>query len=279
MPGKKRIPGGLYSASEATKLIGVSPSTFYNLVNSGKIKRITPDGKREGGYSKREVNLYVRNMKAIEAPYENSMLDFGLALAEDLPYVFDLVASVSGGPNHAVPEEVLRAWIRKNPQSIHVLRRRNEVLGYVSGFILPIDTLMKRLDGTLLNREIPIDDLVPFDATDSAPFYIAEMAVKPSQKSIDRGNPTPDDYLGASLIKHTARFILGNLKTQGVNVNELYAVGQSEFGIAMCKKLGMHPMSFSKGVRSDRMPCKISIAEITSQSPLFNKLAKRAIAA
>src|ERR1022692_3006875 len=104
MAGKKRIPSGLYTASEAIKIIGVSPSTFYKLVNTGKINRVIPEGKREGGYRKQEVNLYVRNRKAMNAPYEMVTLDFGLALAEDLPQVFDLVSRVSDG--HAVPEVV-----------------------------------------------------------------------------------------------------------------------------------------------------------------------------
>lgn len=275
---RKKAPDGMYTAQEAMKIIGVPSNTFYGLVDNKTIKRVIFPGRSEGFYPKQQVDNYAREIKAISESYSSDALDFGLALVEDLPSVFELVASVSGGPNHAVPQEVLKAWIRKNPQSIHVLRRKNEVVGYVSGFIIPMETLLLRLDGTLLNREIPIDDIQPFDATDGALFYIAEMAVKYSQKSIDKGKPRPNGQLGSILLTQTANFILGDLKNQGVIVNELYAVGQSDFGISMCKKLGMHPMVLSKGVRSDRMPCKISIEEAYQYS-IFSKLAKRSIAA
>jgi len=278
MASRKKAPPGMYTAGEAIEIIGIPSTAFYDLVNTGTIKRIIPEGKKEGIYVQSEIDRYARNRKALSAPYAGEKLDFGLALAEDLPAVFDLVASVSGGPNHAVPQEVLKAWIRKNPQSIHVLRRRNEVIGYVSGFILPMETLLLRLDGTLLNREIPIDDIQPFDASIGVPYYIAEMAVKPSQKSLEKGKPKPDAQLGSFLITHTANFILHDLKMQGVMVSELYAVGSSEFGINMCNKLGMHPMTFAKGVRADRMPCKVSMSEI-SESLLFNRLLGRAAAA
>jgi hypothetical protein len=274
MTSHKKAPTGMYTAQEAMKVIGVPSNTFYGLVDNGTIRKVVFPGRKEGFYPRQQVDNYVREIKAISESYVSEKLDFGLALAEDLPSVFELVASVSGGPNHAVPQEVLKAWIRKNPQSIHVLRRQNEVVGYVSGFILPMTTLLKRLDGTLLNREIPIDDIQPFDENDSVPFYVAEMAVKHSQKSIERGNPVPDGQLGQSLLKHTANFILVDLKKQGVIVNELYAVGQSEFGINMCRKLGMHTMSLAKGVRTDRMPCKASASEIL-ELPLLNYMVNR----
>ena len=277
MAGKKRIPSGLYTASEAIKIIGVSPSTFYKLVNTGKINRVIPEGKREGGYRKQEVNLYVRNRKAMNAPYEMVTLDFGLALAEDLPQVFDLVSRVSDG--HAVPEVVLKAWIRKNPQSVYVLRHKDEVVGYVSGFVLPMETLMLRMDGTRLNAEIPIDDILPIDTPGPVPFYIAEMAVKFSQESIRRGKPVPSAQLGKILFEHTFNLIAKDLPKQGCMIGELYAVGSSDFGIKMCKRLGMHPIEgLTKGVRADRMPCKISINE-AMQSLLFNRMSNRSKAA
>jgi hypothetical protein len=86
-------------------------------------------------------------------------VDFGLALAEDLPRIRALVAGVSGGFPHSVPEDVLKAWIRKNPQSVHILRRGPEIVGYISMFPLPHETLMQRLSGKLLNRTIPVDDI------------------------------------------------------------------------------------------------------------------------
>lgn len=276
---KQQAPKGMYTSKQAREIMGVTPNVFYGMIRDGIIKKVVHPGRTEGFYPKLQVDNYTRQMKAINEPYSSEKLDFGLALIEDLPSIFELVASVSGGPKHAVPVEVLKAWIRRSPQSIHVLRQQNEVLGYVSGFILPMEMLMLRMDGRRLNAEIPIDDILPLDTPGPVPFYIAEMAVKFSQRSLDRGKPVPNALLGKILFEHTFKMITEELPSQGVEISELYAVGSSDFGINMCRKLGMHPIEgLTKGVRADRMPCKIAISELV-ELPLSNRLFNRSKAA
>jgi hypothetical protein len=160
-----------------------------------------------------------------------------------------------------------------------VLRHKDEVVACVSGFILPMEMLMLRMDGTRLNAEIPIDDILPLDTPGPVPFYIAEMAVKFSQESIGRGKPVPSAQLGKILFEHTFKLITKDLPAQGVTISELYAVGSSDFGFRMCKRLGMHPIEgLTKGVRADRMPCKIDINELV-RLPLSSRIINRLKAA
>lgn len=193
-------------------------------------------------------------------------LQFGLALNEDISAIHALTASVSGGEAHAVPAEVLRAWIRKNPQSVHILRKETEIVGYVSAFSLPDATLDLRLRGRLLNRTIPIDDIMPFIPDTTISLYIAEMAVRHTDAFIKDNEPDPNKpdpvarLLGARLIREISRFI-SHLKQQGTVINELYAVGTSPFGIRMCRDLGMTAMNLSEGVREDRVPFKLDLQQ------------------
>lgn len=265
MQNRKRAPRGMYTAKEAIETIGIPSTSFYSLVNSGTIRKVTPEGRKEGFYSKGEIDLYARNHKAFSEPYQDEKLDFSLALNEDLPGIRELTASVSGGYAHAVPEEVLKAWIRKNPQSVHILRKGGEIVGYISMFPLPPDTLKERLMGRFMNRTIPIDDIQAFTPNTTISLYIAEMAVKHPPESIKDSEPDPEHpdqqarQRGAKLIKEAARFI-AELQRQKTTISQFYAVGTTPFGIAMCRDLGMHPMTdLSEGVRADRVPFELDI--------------------
>ncbi len=276
MPSRKKAPQGMYTAQEAIAMIGIPTTNFYTLVRERTIKKITFPDRTEGYYSKSEVDNYARNLKALQQPYSTEALQFGLALNEDIPAIHALTASVSGGEAHAVPEEVLKAWIRKNPQSIHILRKGTEIVGYISAFSLPDATLDLRLRGRFLNRTIPIDDIVPFAQNAVISLYVAEMAVRHADAFIRENEPDPSKpdpvarLLGARLIRETSRFI-STLKKQGITINELYAVGTSPFGIRMCRDLGMTPMDLPEGVREDRVPFKIDLRQ-NSQSVVVRRL-------
>ncbi len=276
MPNRKKAPQGMYTAREAIDVIGIPSTNFYSLVDEKTIKRIMLPDRKEGYYSKSEVDNYARNLKALQEPYSVEKLQFGLALNEDISAIHALTASVSGGEAHAVPEEVLRAWIRRNPQSVHILRKATEIVGYISAFSLPEATLDLRLRGRLLNRTIPIDDIMPFTPNTTISLYIAEMAVRHTNAFIKDNEPDPNKpdpvarLLGARLIRETSRFI-SHLKKQGITINELYSVGTSPFGIRMCRDLGMTPVDLPEGVREDRVPFKLDLLQ-NSQSMVVRRL-------
>lgn len=266
---RKKAPQGMYTAQEAISTIGIPATSFYGLVNSSVIRKIVPPGRKEGYYSKAEIDLYARNRKAFSEQYQEEKLDFSLALAEDLPAIRELTASVSGGYAHAVPEEILKAWIRRSPQSVHILKKGSEIVGYISMFSLPTDTLTQRLKGRLMNRTIPIDDIQTFLPNRVLSLYIAEMAVKHSPEHIKNNEPDPDHpdpqarQRGARLIKEAARFV-ADLKKQGTVIDKLYAVGTTPFGIEMSRSLGMLPMNLPEGVREDRIPFELDIESTNS---------------
>ncbi len=269
MQNRKRAPQGMYTAQEAIKIIGIPSTSFYSLVNAGEIRKIMPPGRKEGYYSKAEIDLYARNRKAFSEQYQDEKLDFGLALAEDLPAIRELTASVSGGYAHAVPEEVLKAWIRRNPQSVHILKKGSEIVGYISMFPLPTNALTQRLQGKLMNRTIPIDDIQIFAPNRTLNLYIAEMAVKHSSEHLKNNEPDPDNpdpqarQRGARLIKEAARFV-ADLRRQNTIIDRLYAVGTTPFGIEMSRSLGMQPMNLPEGVREDRIPFELDMNDVNS---------------
>ena|SRR2546430_1478463 len=267
----------LCTASEAIEILGIPQATFYGLVTSEVFHRVTPEGMKEGYYVRDEILNYKRNLAALSEPYKSARLDFGLALAEDIPSIYQLTASVSGGPKHAVPEDNLKAWIRREPRSVHILRRGAEIAGYISMFSLEQTTLMDRLLGNLLNRSIPVGDIMRFIPDSAISLYVAEMAVKHSPEYLKNNEPIPGKhdplaaYLGARLIREMYRFIL-SLKQLDITVGHLYAVGTSHFGIQMCRALKMNPMSLPEGVREDRIPFEFDLTSGNEGSRLVESL-------
>jgi hypothetical protein len=237
--------------------IGVAPSSFYNLVKDGIIPAVMLPGRKEAVYPLSRIQQYRRAQQVVMDLYsdENSY-DFGLAIREDLPEIRALVASESGGESHTIPQVVMEAWIRKNPEALRVLRKGSEIVGYISLFPAPLETIMKRLSGEYWNRTIPLDDIQPFVPKTPYPLYIAEMVAKK-----DEGRLNPRHY-GMRLISETAKLFLGWAQ-EGIIFTEVYAVGTSEEGIALCRSLGMQPVDIPEGTRRGRIPFGMNIRQNT----------------
>lgn len=256
MPNRKKAPQGFLTAQEAIARIGIPQSSFYRLVRAGTINGVILPGRKEAVYPEPAIDRYARAIQSYIDQYSDKKVYWSLALAEDTPDIRELVAAVSGGYAHTVPTEVMEAWIRKNPQALHVLRQGSEIVGYVSMFPLPLDIIMKRMSGEYWNRSIPIDDIGRFEPTgDPIRLYIAEVAVKQNMPN--------SRLLGARIISEIEQFLL-ELAEQGIIVNELYAVGTTAFGIRLCKRLGMMPLDIPEGTREDRVPFRLEITSATS---------------
>ena len=266
MKTKREAPSGFYTAQEAIHYLGIKTNDFYKVVNHGAIRKAVGPNRSEGVYPVYEVEAYARQLRAFREQYHYDGYEYGLALAQDVYEIHDLVASVSGGEAHAVPAEVLRAWIRINPQALHILRKDSRIVGYIAAFPLQQETLFDRLSGRYLNRTLPINDIGQFLPRKSGPLYVAEMAVEHDPSHLKNCEPDPFSpdpqarLLGLRLIRGTMRFIL-ELYRQRTIITDLYAVGTSPFGIAMCHDLGMEPMDLETGVRSDRIPFHLSLQD------------------
>src|SRR2546428_103949 len=132
MQNRKKAPVGFYTAKEAIATIGIPQSSFYHLVKAGTIKNVVLPGRKEAFYSKQEIDRYARAIHAYLEKFSDETMYFNIALAEDIPEIRELVAANCGGLAHTVPQEVMEAWTRKNPEALHVLRRGSEIVGYVS---------------------------------------------------------------------------------------------------------------------------------------------------
>lgn len=255
MQNRKKAPAGFYTAKEARTVIGIPTSSFYNLVRAGTIQQTMLPGRKEAVYSKQAIDRYARMINAYIEKMESETA-FYVALKEDLPEIHELIATNGSGVVPPVPESIMEAWLRKNPESIHVLRRGVETMGYVAMFPLPLDTIMKRMRGEYMHRAIPIDDIQPYVPGQTYRLYIADVVVKLDENQQRR--------LGVKIIREMIRF-LHRLAEQDIRIVEIYAVGTSKFGIQLCRSLGMTSLDLPAGVTEKRVPFKLDIA--ASEAP------------
>lgn len=252
---RKTAPPGFLTAGEARAAIGVPSTTFHNLTRKegGIIRGVILPGRKEAIYPIADIERYRRSLRAAMDLYrDEDAYDFSIALKDDISEIRSLVASECGGYDHAVPQAVMEAWIRKNPEALHILRKGSEIVGYVSMFPLPLETIMKRLSGEYWNRSIPIDDIQPFIPKISDPLYIAEMVSKKEKE-----NPNPR-HIGMRLVIEVAK-LLDGWRKENIVFREIYAVGTSEEGIRVCRSLGMQPAEIPEGTRENRIPFKLDV--------------------
>ena len=258
---RKTAPPGFLTAKEAMTAIGVPSTTFYSLVKDGIIPGVTLPGRKEAVYPQSRVEQYRRSLREAMSPYQYTQVyDFGLALKDDIPEIRALVASESGGYEYTVPQEIMEAWLRKNPEALHILSKGGEIVGYSSMFPLPLETIMKRLSGEYWNRTIPIDDIQPFVPKMSYPLYLAEIAAR---KDVDLPDPR---HIETRLISEIAKLLLRWAK-EGIVFNEIYAVGTSEERINLYRVLGMQPVELPEGTKQNHIPFKLDLRQ-NETSPL-----------
>jgi len=175
---------------------------------------------------------------------------FDRAQAEDLPALGRLAAGTVLGSHRAVPLDVMQAWMRKNPEVLHVLRRGDEIVGYACILPLSKETIMHAMKGKISARAIPLDAIEPFTPSTSLTLYIVETVVKQDR---------PDKVrVAARLISEIATFLI-HLTQQNMLVEELYAVAVTPYGIRLCRALGFQEMNLPGAVEAGRIPFQLDL--------------------
>lgn len=252
------LPPGFMTAGQAIKRIGVSRYMFYKLVGEGKIEGVMLPGRAEAVYREYDADRLTKTYQLYAQDSGDTQLHFDVALVEDIPAIRKMLLAFYGRESHVLPEEVMRGWMRRNPQCQHIMRRGTQIVGYMALFPMPDEAIEKRLTAVYWNRTIPMESVLPFIPDSTVKVYIAEMIV-------DQTLPIPDPKqklaeerkLGMRLIRFATDFLIQLGQDDRIYVEEVYAVGTSPAGIRLCQDMKMIPMVWlPEGVREDRVPFK-----------------------
>jgi len=93
-----------YCAGEARQQLGINVGAFYYLIDTGKIKKLTPPGKKQGFYSKHQIERLARERLKCMSDEEEPGTTFRKAIVDDIQEEYELaVLMLNGGAGYDIP--------------------------------------------------------------------------------------------------------------------------------------------------------------------------------
>ena len=190
----------LYTSAEAREILGgVSSSTFKTLVDQGRIRKVTPLGRKQGAYVKEDVDKLaaewqVSASKRVVSRKRKSLRDLpdqqrsegeiDWMNDRDLPYILAYDYEMYG-VDATVDIPKMHSWWQKNPRMGRMVfdrRDRRNIWGSIS--ILPMreETILKVLRGELSEHQITADDILTYEPGGQYCGYVSAASIKPEHR-------------------------------------------------------------------------------------------------
>ncbi|WP_151754941.1 hypothetical protein [Dictyobacter vulcani] len=237
----------LLTSSEARTLLGnMSPSTFKNLVDSGKIRKVTPPGKSQGKYIQEDVIKIAAELKPFidadhhsrqlrrqagsykENPSHPAATDW--TKASDLPYLLAFDYEMYGVEN-TVDISITHKWWEKNPYMARLLfnaNDRKDIWGAITIMPMKEETIFRILRDELKERDITADDILTYQPGNEYIGYVASATVKKEYATHFR-----------ELLRSVFTFACDQYPD--IKITKLYAYASSPEGWNLIKRLFFSP--------------------------------------
>lgn len=219
-----------YTAGEARQLLDMNVGAFYYLIETGKIKRITPPGKKRGFYSKHQIERLANDgLKHVNVE-EGAGPTFMKATWDDLDEEFELATLLLNG-NAAYGLPTYNAWLSKNPDTNFIIRDQGRLVAFL--LVLPVKqrTIKRWINGEIREWEIGAEDILPYTPFRSLECVIMSMATTPDVDTYKRR------AYGSHIIRGFLKF-LQVLAEQSITITRFYAVGATVAGRTFLKQVG-----------------------------------------
>ena len=231
----------LYSSSEARRKLNASTSTFKRLVDSGKIRKVTPPNKKQGMYVSTDVDRIAEEMKPFSGNtrYRNKQgrLNNDLSTATDWQKISDLPAILKLDlkvyqENIVGDIGLYISWERKNPK-ITMLSfesgNREHVLAYISLVPLPEQIILSILKGERPELSISPDEVETYERKGGY-ILLAESVV------IDPDHPEQLNNVLREVLTHWCR------QYPDRYIEKIYADAATDHGEMLARKLYFSPL-------------------------------------
>ena len=165
-----------YTASQAQQRLGMSKSSFFDLVRKGTITKVTLPGKTQGMYPKTLIDNLAATIKTTLAQYERDTSVFELATLDDLPIEVGIDLSLYGRKG-TTPLERRIERMQKNTAGNYVLRNEGEIVGHVAFYPVEKDYLLDLVHARV--QGIPIEKIQLFAPGQPLQVMFIIISVKP----------------------------------------------------------------------------------------------------
>lgn len=237
----------LLTSSEARALLGnMSPSSFKNLVDGKKIRKVTAPGKTQGKYVAEDVQKLAEELKPFLEAEKNSRQasqDRGSykdnpshpaatdwARDSDLPYMLAYDYEMYGVEN-TVDISITHRWWQKNPYMARLLFDANDRRNIWGGItIMPMEeeTIIRILKDEMAERDIKPEHILTYEPGKQYVGYVASATVKKEYATHFKG-----------LLQSVFSFACQQYPD--VQVAKLYAYASSPEGWDLIKRLFFTP--------------------------------------
>jgi predicted DNA-binding transcriptional regulator AlpA len=226
MTKRAKAPSGFYSATEAMKRLGMARSSFYDLVEKGKITRIVPPDRSDGYYPKKEIDKMAKAKELFILEYTEEPSTFEKALEEDIRGLYEVCKTLWGNLNTPSYETRLE-WYKKNTEMYYVVKQDGIVVGFIGLVPIERDTLQKMMEHPGLNEKT--EDILPFIPRVPIHGLFLELGV--------RSDIPKNRKYGRHLIAGGFS-VLETLASREIVIEKLYAHSRTPDGINICRKMG-----------------------------------------
>ena len=258
MPKVAKAPSGFYTASEVMKKLGIGNSTLYHYVETGKIKRVVPPGRKDGYYVKAEIDKLVRAKELFILQYASSPAIFMKASEKDIAGIYDLCVSLYGATSIPSYERRLE-WYKKNPEIYYVVKQENIVTGFVSLIYLVRESL-EEIMYTNTPSPLTADKVLPFTLGEPIENLFLTIGVRPGLDSTQK-------RLHASHLITGTIDVLEDFARRGMPVKKHYATSSTTEGIKLCRDIGFKETQLTPD--DDTLRFELDLE--TTQSPFLRK--------
>lgn len=244
-----KVPSGYYSAKEAIRRLGMSEATFHYQVKSGKITKLVPPGRKEGFYSKVEIEKLAQAQELFTLLLSVEPVIFQRASSEDdIRGIVDLCVAIYGVGGTPSYETRLSIW-QKCPDAYYVVKQENIVVGYISLIWFKPDTLdylmgqkqtqsVQTAAGNGVYSVTGPENVIPLIEGEPIESLFISIGVRPGMSLKQQR-----DY-GSRLLSGTSGVLL-DFARRGMPVHKLLATSEKADGISLARKLGMQEIKYS----------------------------------
>src|SRR5579885_291487 len=245
-----KAPEGFYTATEAIQKLGIPRSTFYDMVEKGKIQKVVPPYKSDGYYPKSIIDDMVRANQLFIVQYATHPATFEKATANDALGIYDVGVSLWGTIGTPTVETRLE-WYKSNPDIDYVVKQEGVVVGYVSIMPLRHETIEQLLSGEKRGWEVKPEELLPFNPGIPLECFVMALGVRAGLQKAEK--------YGMRLFVGAVH-ALGELAKQGVILDKLYATSNSPDGIKASLDLGFKEIGITPGSTRKRFMMDVALS-------------------
>lgn len=252
-------PEGYTTAKDAADRLKVSDAMLSLYVKEGKLHRFGPENRQHKFYKISEIEAFIEARQTFEEVYKpgqwkhNETSIFRQATVRDLDAIIEM--SERAYPAEGLPQrETWECWIRKNPESFHVVvNQEGTIMGYSTLLVMRPAAL-----DLFIHDQLPVDEIGPetldiFRPGSPLRLYIMSLVVDP------RYPKGKQHEYGSRLIHGLFGFLL-DLAQRGVEIETIVARSHTPDGIRLMRRLGF-PTVKSPVPRSGRYLFIVNVKE------------------